>query len=63
MCNDYRLLVDLASIAEDFDDLSIKIKMPEGTPNVPARDDTCPGYSGRRRIHDPSLSQSLPRFG
>jgi putative SOS response-associated peptidase YedK len=39
MCNDYRLLVDLASIAEDFDNLSIKIKMPEGTPNVPARDD------------------------
>ncbi|MDR7154862.1 putative SOS response-associated peptidase YedK [Sphingobium xenophagum] len=39
MCNDYRLLVDLASIAEDFDNLSIKIKIPEGTPNVPARED------------------------
>lgn len=39
MCNDYRLLVDLASIAEDFDNLSIKIAMPEGIPNVPARED------------------------
>ena len=39
MCNDYRLLVDIASIAEDFDDLQIKIKLPEGKPNVAARDD------------------------
>ena len=39
MCNDYRLKVDIASIVEDFEDLKIKIKMPEGKPNVPARDD------------------------
>jgi len=39
VCNDYRLEVDIASIAEDFDNLAIKIKMPEGTPNVPARED------------------------
>ena len=39
MCNDYRLEVDIASIAEDFDDLKIKIKMPESTPNVAARED------------------------
>lgn len=39
MCNDYRLEVDIASIAEDFDDLKIKIKMPEGAPNVGARED------------------------
>lgn len=39
MCNDYRLEVDIASIAEDFDDLKIKITMPEGTPNVAARED------------------------
>lgn len=39
MCNDYRLEVDIASIAEDFSDLKIKIKMPEGTPNVAARED------------------------
>ena len=39
MCNDYRLEVEIASIMEDFDDLKIKIKTPEGTPNVPARAD------------------------
>lgn len=39
MCNDYRLEVDIASIAEDFDDLKIKINMPEGTPNVEAREE------------------------
>jgi putative SOS response-associated peptidase YedK len=39
MCNDYRLEVDIASIAEDFDDLKIKIEVPEGTPNLKARDD------------------------
>jgi putative SOS response-associated peptidase YedK len=39
MCNDYRLNVEIASIMEDFDDLKIKIKTPEGTPNVPARAD------------------------
>ena len=39
MCNDYRLEVDIASIVEDFEDLKIRIKMPEGTPNVAARAD------------------------
>lgn len=39
MCNDYRLEVDIASVAEDFEDLKIKIDMPEGAPNVPARED------------------------
>lgn len=39
MCNDYRLEVDIASIVEDFDDLKIKIEMPEGMPNVPSRAD------------------------
>jgi putative SOS response-associated peptidase YedK len=39
MCNDYRLEVDIASIVEDFDNLKIKISMPEGTPNVAARED------------------------
>ena len=39
MCNDYRLEVDVASIIEDFDNLKIKITMPEGTPNVAARED------------------------
>lgn len=39
MCNDYRLETDIASIMEDFSDLKIKIRQPEGTPNVPARAD------------------------
>lgn len=39
MCNDYRLEVDVASIAEDFSDLKIRIDFPEGTPNVAARAD------------------------
>ncbi|ALC11327.1 SOS response-associated peptidase [Sphingopyxis sp. 113P3] len=39
MCNDYRLEVDIASIAEDFEDLQIRLETPEGLPNVPARED------------------------
>lgn len=39
MCNDYRLEVDIASIMEDFEDLEIKIDLPEGKPNVAARED------------------------
>jgi len=39
VCNDYRLEVPIASILEDFDDLEIKIDLPEGTPNVAARED------------------------
>ena len=58
MCNDYRLEVDIASIAADFDDLKIRITMPEGAPNVPAREDiritdTAPvvrGADGKRGI-------------
>ncbi len=39
MCNDYRLIVDAASIFEGFADLKIKIHFSEGTPNIRARDD------------------------
>lgn len=39
MCNDYRLEVDLGSIAEDFADLKIRLDMPEGRPNIEARAD------------------------
>src|SRR3546814_9441491 len=39
MCNDYRLEVDIASIAEDFENLEINFDMPEGVPNVEARED------------------------
>lgn len=39
MCNDYRLEIDIATIAHDFDDLKIRLEMPEGVPNVAARED------------------------
>ncbi|MBZ9759154.1 SOS response-associated peptidase [Mesorhizobium sp. ESP6-5] len=39
MCNDYRLMVDVASIVEDFADLKIKIRFSEGAPNIQARED------------------------
>jgi len=39
MCNDYRLEVSIASIMEDFEDIEISIDVPEGTPNVEARED------------------------
>jgi|GEM_PF-104419 len=39
MCNDYRLTVDLDTIAADFSDLKIKIDFPDGAPNIEARDD------------------------
>ncbi len=39
MCNDYRLLVDVDSIVEDFADLKIKIQFGEGMPNIKARED------------------------
>ncbi len=39
MCNDYRLRVDAATIAEDFSELKIKINFSEGVPNIQPRDD------------------------
>jgi putative SOS response-associated peptidase YedK len=46
MCNNYRLLVDAATIAEDFANLKITICFSEGTPNIDAREDI--------RITDPA---------
>jgi putative SOS response-associated peptidase YedK len=37
MCNDYRLLTDAATIFSDFSEL--KIRFPEGKPNLEARED------------------------
>ena len=39
MCNDYRLKVDVDTIAADFSNLKVKIRFSEGVPNVPPRDD------------------------
>jgi putative SOS response-associated peptidase YedK len=37
MCNDYRLEVGAGTIADDFSDIKIKIRFPEGTPNIEPR--------------------------
>jgi putative SOS response-associated peptidase YedK len=39
MCNDYRLEVDAATIAEDFENLKIRIAFSEAVPNIQARAD------------------------
>lgn len=39
MCNDYRLMVELASVIEEFEHLKINIRFPEGRPNIEARED------------------------
>jgi putative SOS response-associated peptidase YedK len=38
-CNDYRLLTDAATIFEDFSEVKIRIRFPEGKPNLEARED------------------------
>jgi putative SOS response-associated peptidase YedK len=39
VCNDYRQLVDLSSIFDDFQELKIRIEVPEGAPNLQPRSD------------------------
>ncbi|UPA27000.1 SOS response-associated peptidase [Shinella oryzae] len=39
MCNDYRLTVELTSVIAEFEQLKIKIRFPEGRPNIEARED------------------------
>lgn len=39
MCNDYRARVDLDTIRKDFSDIKIRIRFPEGAPNLQPRDD------------------------
>jgi putative SOS response-associated peptidase YedK len=39
MCNDYRLKLDIDRIREDFSDIRIRIRFPEGVPNMEPRDD------------------------
>lgn len=39
MCNDYRIKVDIETIRQDFSDLKIRIRFPEGIPNMQPRDD------------------------
>ena len=61
MCNDYRLEVDIASIVEDFENLKIKIKLPEGTPNVPAREANWSTGAGAGRHRTASRSTTSGR--
>ena len=39
MCNDYRTRVELDTIRQDFSDIKIRIRFPEGMPNLQPRDD------------------------
>jgi putative SOS response-associated peptidase YedK len=39
MCNDYRSHVDLDTIRQDFSEIRIRIRFPEGAPNLQPRDD------------------------
>jgi putative SOS response-associated peptidase YedK len=39
MCNDYRTRVELDTIRQDFSEIRIRIRFPEGAPNLEPRDD------------------------
>ena len=39
MCNDYRLKVDIEAIRQDFENIRVRIRFPEGIPNLQPRDD------------------------
>jgi putative SOS response-associated peptidase YedK len=39
MCNDYRLLTNVATLFEDFSETRIRIRFSEGRPNIEARED------------------------
>ncbi|MBV8688083.1 MAG: SOS response-associated peptidase family protein [Alphaproteobacteria bacterium] len=39
MCNDYRMRVELGMIREEFSQLRIPLRFPEGMPNLEPRDD------------------------
>jgi len=64
VCNDYRLEVAIASIADDFEGLKIKIKFPEGTPNPEPRADimiTDPGIIIRTGAEGRSVGDLVQR--
>lgn len=64
MCNDYRLKVDIETIRRDFENLRVRIRFPEGIPNVAPRDDiriTDPGPIVRLAADDPSAAELVQR--
>lgn len=39
MCNNYRTRVDLDTIGQDFSETRVRLRLPEGAPNLEPRDD------------------------
>lgn len=64
MCNDYRSRVDLDTIRQDFSDIKVRIRFPEGIPNLEPRDDikiTDIGAIVRAAPDDPGAADLVQR--
>lgn len=64
MCNDYRLKTDIEAIRQDFDPLHVKIRFPEGIPNLQPRDDiriTDPAPIIRAAADQPGMADLVQR--
>src|SRR4051794_32026817 len=64
MCNDYRARADLDTIRQDFSDIRIRIRFPEGAPNLQPRDDvriTDPGAIVRAADDEPGTADLVQR--
>lgn len=63
MCNDYRARVDLDTIRKHFSDIKIRIRFPEGAPNLAPRDDVRITDSGAivRAADEPGTADLVTR--
>ena len=64
MCNDYRARVDLDTIRQDFSEIRIRIRFPEGAPNLQPRDDvriTDTGAIVRTGMDEPGTADLVQR--
>ena len=64
MCNDYRARVDLDTIRKDFSEIRIRIRFPEGVPNLEPRDDikiTDIGPIVRAAVDEPGAADLVQR--
>lgn len=63
MCNDYRARVDPDTIRQDFSNIKIRIRFPEGAPNLAPRDDIRITDSGAivRRGEEPGTADLVTR--
>ena len=62
--HDYRARVDLDTIRQDFSDIRIRIRFPEGAPNLQPRDDvriTDPGAIVRAAENEPGAADLIQR--